>query len=120
MSETPSPNGLNGRDITTGRFSPGWKGGPGNPFAAKAAQLRAALLETVTADDIKAVIIKLVDQAKGGDVAAAKVLLDRTIGKVLQEVKVSQGDEETTRDVRIQQILALAGLGAPPPVPPAE
>ena len=39
------------------------------------------LLEAVTPDDLKAVVVKLIELAKGGDLAAMKMLLDRTCGK---------------------------------------
>ncbi len=43
----PSTNGDNGRD-SCGRFAKGNDGGPGNPFARKAAALRAALFNKIT------------------------------------------------------------------------
>jgi hypothetical protein len=64
-----------------GRFKPGNRGGPGNPFARQVAQLRKALLDAVGPDDIQAVAQRLVCLAKEGDVAAAKLLLAYTIGK---------------------------------------
>ena len=88
MNATPSPNGPNGRDAATGRFAKGWKGGPGNPHAQQVAQLRSALLEAVTPDDVKAVAAKLVEMALGGDLAAIREVLDRTVGRA--EVAVAQ------------------------------
>lgn len=76
MSE-PSPNGR----LNNGRFGIGNGGGPGNPFASQVGKLRSVLLETVTPNDMKAVVVKLVERAKGGDLAAMKLLLDRTCGK---------------------------------------
>ena len=76
----PSPNGPNGRDAS-GRFAQGNAGGPGNPHAAQVGQLRRALLDAVTAEDIRAIAAKLVEMAKDGNVAAIKELLDRTLGK---------------------------------------
>jgi hypothetical protein len=64
-----------------GRFAPGNRGGPGNPHAATVAKLRAAILAAVTPEDIDAIIRALVHRAKGGDMAAAKELLDRAVGK---------------------------------------
>ena len=74
---TPSQNGRNG----SGKFVQGNPGGPGNPYAAQVAKLRSALLNAVTADDIQAVIGKLIEQAKGGDIAAIHELFDRCLGK---------------------------------------
>lgn len=77
MSEGPSPNGR----LNNGRFEIGNGGGPGNPFASQVGKLRSVLLEAVTADDMRAVVVKLIELAKGGDLAAMKLLLDRTCGK---------------------------------------
>ena len=77
MTNAPSPNGRDGR----GRFAPGWKGDPGNPRAAQVARLRAEMLDAVTPDDMRAIVSRLVELAKKGDVRAIKEVLDRTLGK---------------------------------------
>jgi len=64
-----------------GRFAAGNPGGPGNPHARRVATLRALLFEAVTDDDLRAVVGKLIEQAKGGDLAAIREPLDRTLGK---------------------------------------
>jgi hypothetical protein len=74
---------IDGRD-GSGRFAPGNKGGPGNPFARKVGQLRAALLETVTIDDMKAVAAKLIEEARAGELPAIKEFLERTLGKPVE------------------------------------
>ena len=79
MIETPSTNVVIGHD-TTGRFAAGNTLGRGNPHAAQTAKLRSAMLSAVTEDDVKAVVGKLVALAKGGDVAAIKLLFDRVHG----------------------------------------
>lgn len=72
-----SPAGRDGR----GRFSAGNRGGPGNPLAGQVAKLRAAMLEAVTEDDMRAIIATLIEQAKSGNIAAIKELFERTLGK---------------------------------------
>jgi hypothetical protein len=64
-----------------GRFAPGNAGGPGNPHAGTVSKLRAAILAAVTPEDIEAIVRALVHRAKGGDLGAARELLDRAIGK---------------------------------------
>ena len=81
MSDAPSTNGLNGGRSLGGRFGKGNKGGPGNPFAAKVARLRSAMLRSVSPADMKAIIGKLVEEAKGGNVQAAKEVMERCLGK---------------------------------------
>lgn len=83
MSDSPSPNGSNGRDAG-GRFTKGNAGGPGNPFAAHVGRLRSALINAVSIDDMKAIVGALVKKAKGGDVAAAKIVLERCLGRPIE------------------------------------
>jgi hypothetical protein len=69
-----------GRD-THGRFAQGNAGGPGNPFARRVAALRSALLAAVTEADLDAIARTLAQQAKDGNVAAARLLLSYALGK---------------------------------------
>ncbi len=78
-TNTPSPKGGNGR-TAGGRFAKGYKGGPGNPHARRVGQLRAVLLGAVTDEDLKAVIAALLNQAKAGDIASIRELLQRLLG----------------------------------------
>lgn len=80
---SPSPNGSNGRD-ERGRFTAGNAGGPGNPHAAQVGRLRSALVSAVTEEDMREVITALVDKAKAGSIAAARVLFDRVLGKPVE------------------------------------
>jgi hypothetical protein len=76
-SETAANGGGRGGD---GKFLPGNRAAKGNPYARKAAALRAALFKAVSASDLRAVVKQLVAQAKQGDVQAAKLLLERLLG----------------------------------------
>jgi hypothetical protein len=69
-----------GRD-SNGRFAKGNQGGPGNPFARKVAELRQALVNFVTEDDMKHVAFILKEKAMGGDLAAIKLLFQYVLGK---------------------------------------
>ncbi|MFG0331698.1 MAG: DUF5681 domain-containing protein [Phycisphaerales bacterium] len=79
-SRTPSTNGRNGRDAS-GRFTKGNPGGPGNPHARRVQEIRSAVLDAVTAEDIELIVKALIRRAKSGDVRAARELLDRAVGK---------------------------------------
>ncbi len=76
----PAPTEPSGRD-SRGRFCRGNPGGPGNPFARKTAALRQALLDTVTVEDLQAIVRRLLQKAKEGDVAAARLVLSYAIDK---------------------------------------
>src|SRR5688572_25683113 len=69
-----------GRD-SRGRFSAGNRGGPGNPFGRRVAELKKAALEAVDEEDLRVVMTMLKQKAQGGDVAAAKLLLQYTLGR---------------------------------------
>lgn len=87
MNDKPFPNESNGQDHGAGgRFQRGNKAACGHkkPHAAKVSQLRAALLEAVNPEDIRAVIDALVAEAKKGNVAAAREILDRAVGKPIE------------------------------------
>src|SRR5262245_54403885 len=64
-----------------GRFAMGNRGGVGNPFARQVAGFRAAILHATTHEDIKAITKKLIEMARKGNLAAAKLLLAYTCGK---------------------------------------
>ncbi len=76
----PAPAEQTQRD-SRGRFAPGNKGGPGNPFARKTAGFRQALLDAITAEDLHTIARQLIQQAQQGDVAAARLVFSYAIGK---------------------------------------
>jgi len=81
LQTKPSPIGVNG-------------GGCGNPFARQVAALRRVLLEAVSPDDLRGMVSKLVELAKDGHVAAAKIVLEYTLGKPAKAVEPDQLDIE--------------------------
>ena len=96
--QTPDPEG---RDRKTGRFVKGNKSGTGNPYARRMAQLRAALFQSVTPDDVKAIAITLVDCAKTGDLTAIKIVFDYCIGRPTKEDQcdAAEDTEQDTQEV---------------------
>ncbi|HOX40196.1 MAG TPA: hypothetical protein PL033_19610 [Candidatus Brocadiia bacterium] len=119
MESDPKQYGDNGavmvRD-STGRFVRGNPGGPGNPMNRRVNELRVALLECVTPDDMQAVIHALVDAAKAGDVAAIREFLDRTIGKardnVALEVVPGASFLENLSEEQVDRMVYRAMLGS--------
>lgn len=99
----PSSKGGDGRNAK-GQFAKGWKGGPGNPFGKRVSELRSALFQEVREKDIRAVIRSLIKGAKGGDVAAAKVLFDRVFGRVNEDalffLNGGMNNDEVEADLR--------------------
>jgi hypothetical protein len=74
----PSPS-AEGREAS-GRFAPGNKGGPGNPFARKVAALRAAFVEAITEQDVREMTYLIVFNAKSGSLEWLKFLFRYAIG----------------------------------------
>lgn len=74
-------NGENGERDAQGRFRAGNPGGPGNPQIRQLAAHQEAVRSALTPSDLKAVLKKLHGLALEGDVAAARVVLDRVVGK---------------------------------------
>ena len=79
----PSTNGRN----TNGQFTQGNKYGKGNPYARHVARLRTSLIEAVGDDGLADIVQGMVTAAKGGDVAAAKLLLSYLLGKPADSVE---------------------------------
>lgn len=92
MTLQPSPNRDNGRD-GKGRFAKGNPGGPGNPHARRVGELRSALLEAITPDAIRKAVEALIREAEGGNVSAARELIDRAIGKPIEADLIARIEE---------------------------
>ncbi len=95
MADRPKPPFADGRDHN-GRFTKGNPGGPGNPLGGQVARLRAALINAVSEQDMEAIIYKLVEKARSGDTAAAKVVLERCLGRptepdILERLEALEG-----------------------------
>jgi hypothetical protein len=82
----PSTNGTNGRN-SNGQFAEGNKCGTGNPYARRVARLRSAMLDAVGENGLADIVQGMVTAAKGGDVAAAKLLLSYLLGKPVESVE---------------------------------
>ena len=81
-AEQPNPTAQQpqGRDAK-GRFTTGNAGGPGNPFGRRLADMRKAVMNAISVDDIEALLRKLLEMAMAGDIAAAKLVLQYAVGK---------------------------------------
>ena len=89
-----------GRD-ESGRFAKGNPGGPGNPYARRVAEIRSTLLSAVSDEDLRQIALSLVEKAKGGDVMAAREILDRMMGKAKTTLAVeSEAAEYTPEEIR--------------------
>ena len=106
---SPPPDG--GRDPKTGQFTKGNKGGPGNPHARHVAQLRQAFLEAATPQRMQQLADKLFALALAGDVAAARLFLEHSVGRPAAAPDPDRLDLEELRLYRdmpdVKQLVAL-------------
>jgi len=93
---TASPS-TNGSRKTNGQFGEGNKYGKGNPHAQKVAQLRTAMMEAITTEDLKAIVATLITQSKAGDIQSIKILLPYLIGAVPQAINPDDVELEEMR-----------------------
>jgi hypothetical protein len=105
-------NGV-GRDAA-GRVLPGSRLAAGNrganPTARRMNELRRALTEAATDDDIRDLYRSLLASAKGGDTQAARVLLEYLCGKPVATVEVS-GPDGSSLDLPAIVATILSALG---------
>jgi hypothetical protein len=81
----------NGRD-DFGRFAKGNAIAAGNPMNLRMRELRRSLLDCATEADIRDIYNSLMESARGGDTAAARVLLEYLVGKPPQALELSGPD----------------------------
>ena len=99
MIETLSATGTNGR------FQAGNQAAVGH--SSRSQKIRHVMLEAISEDDVRAVVTKLVALAKAGNLGAAKLLLDRTLGKVSVGEPPAGGDEPDSTPAIERDMLAI-------------
>ena len=106
---TPSTNGRNG----SGQFTTGNRHGKGNPHFAKVAAIRSAVLESVTPATVKGLIKAVIERAKAGDIAAAKLILPYLIGQpaTAKELEAEMVSEPIAMDYMTDEELQARILG---------
>lgn len=111
MTSERSAAGDSGRR-QDGRFCAGNRIGKGNPRAKQIQQLRSAFLTVFTPETMRQVVEKLIEQALEGDIAAAKLLIDRSLGREsLAESKApfEEMNLEERHQAAIEKFARLAG-----------
>ena len=92
---TDQPDSQLGSDtgrLASGQFAPGNRlsvgnqgGSGGNPVHRRMKALQGAIVRSVTAGQVQRVMNKMYEMAMAGDVAAARVFLDRSCGRAALE-----------------------------------
>ncbi|RJQ26416.1 hypothetical protein C4577_03630 [Candidatus Parcubacteria bacterium] len=93
-------------------FGPGNKAAAGHkrPHHKAVRALQNCIYEEVTPEELSKIVRKLIWKAKRGDVKAAQILLDRSLGKPVQsmEMILNEGDgdmREFTQDELMRMIM---------------
>ncbi|GAB4127846.1 MAG: hypothetical protein Kow0040_01870 [Thermogutta sp.] len=85
-----------------GRFVPGGPGGPGRPKKRySAVELRKAVLQAITPEELASIVRVLFSRAMEGDVAAAREVLNRILGPPV-EVDLLERIEQLERAIHDQ------------------
>lgn len=106
--DLPAPR--DGRD-GNGRFAPGNRLSKGNPHARRVHKLRSVLLKAATPARMKRVALTLLRLAESGDVPAAKLLLQYTIGNPDQRLDVDLQADVRTATAAVVRIVELPDNG---------
>jgi len=110
MAKKPSKTESTGRD-SKGQFVAGNQLAKGNHAQESLTKrkLKQCFLNNVSEEDMKDVVLKLVELAKNGDMQAIKELLDRTLGKPLQRVE-QDGEIRIYTDEQREDIRKLLAI----------
>ena len=105
----PASNGYRGEN---GRFLKGNAGGPGSPYVKQVAALKASLYEALTPADINAIMQRMLAEAVAGNVPAARLVLEYSVGKPLPGSTASALDGEMMAKLNFDRLTAdeLASL----------
>ncbi len=92
-AKKPNTDDKNGREAN-GRFKEGNVAATNrpNPLDKKTNDLKAAVLAAVSHADIKCIIKKQVEKARGGNNESAKIVLDRCLGRPKEVYEVGGKD----------------------------
>ena len=88
----PQPPSTPTRDPVTGHFLKGNPGGPGNAYCGTLEKFRTAIKNATPPERLARVWEALLREAEGGNVLAAREVLDRVFGKQAQAIVVADAD----------------------------
>jgi hypothetical protein len=100
----------------SGRFAKGNPGGPGNSLPRRVAAFRTAMINCITEEDIIAVTKAIIEEAKEGDMAAAKLLFQYVFGQPgsALDSSIDYGKATAEADLlKMMDAIMKAGQAAP-------
>jgi hypothetical protein len=87
-----------------GKFAKGNRGGPGNPFTRRVAQLRCLLMAKMTDEALSDIADKLLELARKGDLAAIKLALQYAVGLPQRAADPDGLDADELRRLREERV----------------
>jgi hypothetical protein len=107
-------NGASSGRTGGGRFGPANKHGRGNPLARRQYELRQMLLEAVEPKDVQDIYNVLLKATLGGDVQAARLVLEYALGKPAQALELTGAEgSRLGGDLTLQAVIVSALAGFP-------
>jgi hypothetical protein len=100
-----------------GKFLPGTKGGPGNPWGGRTAEVRKLLFEEIKTSEWIDIRKALINKCLNGDVKALALLFSYTLGKPVQPLDLSVTSAQISPEDAQKRIMTFFGLAAPSPTP---
>jgi hypothetical protein len=116
MAGKPLTNGGGGRGERDGhgRFRKGWRGGPGNPRGDQRSAAWMKWMDLATPEKVGKVFNAVYKAACDGDMEAARIFLDRSLGKVQDGIDDQSGERKVAQleamheQARLQAVRRLA------------
>jgi hypothetical protein len=112
------PEAASGGRDSSGRFTKGNRGGPGNPYSRYTAAMRKSFADEATAEDLRKIARAMIEKAQGGDVGAARLVCGYTMGRPLEGThpdKVDADEWQNWKDNNVpvaESQAVLVGLSA--------
>jgi hypothetical protein len=115
MTVSNGPNGPADGRSEGGRFGPANRFGRGNPQARRQYELRGMLLEAVEPKHVQAIYKVLLKAAIGGDIQAARLVLEYALGKPAQSLELTGAEGASLGGdwVQFQGVIVSALAGFP-------
>jgi hypothetical protein len=93
-----------------GKFQHGNRAAKGNPVYRRMMELRRTLLECADPETLQAIFRKIGQLAKDGDMVAARLYLEFSVGKATQPIEMNAADSGEPVVVKIISVASMDDL----------
>lgn len=92
-----------------GRFLPGTRRGPGNPYLGEMARFRGELYRSVREQDVHDVALKIIEQAKNGCTKSQHMFL-QMLGLLVNKIEADVTSREISPEEGQRRVAAFFGM----------